>query len=143
MAYSYTLPAAEAVGFEAQRQAQDYQYSTSAAQNAALQQALNVEQSSAQRLLNRQLTSARQQLPGQYAQRGLLRSGIYGRGLGEFEEGRLLAESEQARSFGSRRRDLFSQLSSYDINRAIAMANIDLQEAQRRTAIAAMLQGIA
>ena len=70
-----------------------------------------------------------------------MRSGIYGRGLGEFEEGRMMAESRQERGFGQRRQDLISALSQFDINRAMSLANIDLQEAQRRSAIAAMLQG--
>jgi transposase len=139
--YQFTLPAAEATAFEAQRAATDYGYQQNLVQNAAQMQALNVEQTQARRDLARQLGRARQQLPGQYAQRGLLRSGIYGRGLGEFEEGRMMAESRQERGFGQRRQDLISALSQFDINRAMSLANIDLQEAQRRSAIAAMLQG--
>lgn len=141
MAYQFTLPAAEATAFEGQRSAVDYGYQQNLAQNAAQMQSLNVEQTRAQRDLTRQLNRARQQLPGQYAGRGLLRSGIYGRGLGEFEENRLMAESRQEGAFGQRRQDLISALSQFDINRAMSLANIDLQEAQRRSAIAAMLQG--
>lgn len=143
MAYQYTLPAAEATAFEGQRSAIDYGYQQNIVQNAAQQQTLNLEQMQAQRDLARQLTRARQQLPGQYAGRGLLRSGIYGRGLGEFEEGRMMAESRQERGFGQRRMDLYNTLGQFDINRGMALANIDLQEAQRRSAIAAMLQGAA
>lgn len=141
MANQYTLPAAEATAFEGQRSAIDYGYQQNLVQNAAQQQTLNLEQMQAQRDLARQLGRARQQLPGQYAQRGLLRSGIYGRGLGDFEEGRMMAESRQERGFGQRRMDLYNTLGQFDINRGIALANIDLQEAQRRSAIAGLLQG--
>lgn len=141
MAYQFTLPTAEATAFEGQRSAVDYGYQQNLAQNAAQMQSLNLEQTRAQRDLMRQLNRARQQLPGQYAGRGLLRSGIYGRGLGEFEENRLMAEARQEGAFGQRRQDLISALSQFDINRAMSLANIDLQEAQRRSAIAAMLQG--
>lgn len=141
MAYQFTLPTAEATAFAAQRDAVDYGYQQNLAQNAAQMQGLNVQQTQARRDLARQLTRARQQLPGMYAGRGLLRSGIYGRGLGEFEEGRMMAEARQERDFGQRRQDLMAALSQFDTNRAIALANIDLQEAQRRSAIAAMLQG--
>lgn len=140
---AYTLPAHEATAFEGQRMAADYGYQQNLVQNAAQMQALNVEQTQARRDLASQLRRARQQLPGQYAGRGLLRSGIYGRGLGEFEQGRMTAEARQERGFGQRRQDLISALSQFDINRAMALANIDLQEAQRRSAIAAMLQGAA
>lgn len=138
---AYTLPAHEATAFEGQRMAADYGYQQNLVQNAAQMQALNVEQIQARRDLARQLTRSRQELPAMYAGRGLLRSGIYGRGLGEFEQGRMMAEARQERGFGSRRQDLMSALSQFDINRAMALANIDLQEAQRRSAIAAMLQG--
>jgi len=139
--YQFTLPAAEATAFEAQRAATDYGYQQNLVQNAAQMQGLNVQQMQARRDLARQLNSSRQQIPAQYAGRGLLRSGIYGRGLGEFEEGRMMAEARQERDFGQRRQDLMAALSQFDTNRAIALANIDLQEAQRRSAIAAMLQG--
>ena len=138
---AYTLPAHEATAFEGQRMAADYGYQQNLVQNAAQMQALNVEQTQARRDLARQLTRSRQELPAMYAGRGLLRSGIYGRGLGEFEQGRMMAESRQERGFGQRRQDLISALSQFDINRAMQLANIDLQEAQRRSAIAAMLQG--
>ena len=141
MAYQFTLPTAEATAFAAQRDAVDYGYQQNLIQNAAQMQGLNVEQTQARRDLARQLTRARQQLPGMYAGRGLLRSGIYGRGLGEFEEGRMMAESRQERSFNQRRQALMNALGESDINRAMQLANIDLQEAQRRSAIAAMLQG--
>lgn len=139
--YQFTLPAAEATAFAAQRDAVDYGYQQQLIQNAAQRSALNVEQTQARRDLARQLSRSRQQLPGMYAQRGLLRSGIYGRGLGEFEEGRMMAESRQERGFNQRRQALMNALGESDINRAMQLANIDLQEAQRRSAIAAMLQG--
>jgi hypothetical protein len=142
MAYApITMSAAERVGFERQRSDIDYGYQQQIVQNAGQRQFLNVQQSQAQRDLARALNRARQQIPGQYAQRGLLRSGIYGAGLGEFEEDRIIAESRQARDFGMQRMDLTQALSSADINRAMQMANIDLSEAQRRSAIAAMLGG--
>ena len=53
----------------------------------------------------------------------------------------MMAESRQERSFNQRRQALMNALGESDINRAMQLANIDLQEAQRRSAIAAMLQG--
>lgn len=143
MAYQFTLPAAEATAFEGRRSATDYEYQQNLVQNAAAQRRLGMEQTIARRNLARQLDRARQQLPGAYAGRGLLRSGIYNRGIGDFEVGRFQAQATQDMDFGRRRDDLFSQLSSFDVNRVLSLANIDLQEAQRRSAIAAMLQGIA
>ncbi len=142
MAIQYTLPAAEATAFEGRRSATDYEYQQNVIQNAAAQRRLGMEQATARRTLARQLDRARQQLPGAYSGRGLLRSGIYNRGIGDFEIGRVQAQATQDMDFGRRRDDLFSQLSSFDVNRVLSLANIDLQEAQRRSAIAAMLQGI-
>ena len=69
MAYQFTLPTAEATAFAAQRDAVDYGYQQNLIQNAAQMQGLNVEQTQARRDLARQLTRARQQLPGMYAGR--------------------------------------------------------------------------
>lgn len=131
----------EYAAFEQQRQAVDYGYAQNIANFAARQSALDLQRSEEERSLFQGLRRQRQQLPGQYSQRGLLRSGIYGRGLADFETNRLRAGQRLERSYLTQGQQLARELSSADINRAMSLADIELQEAQRRSAIAAMLQG--
>jgi hypothetical protein len=131
----------EAAAFEQQRQAVDYGYSQNITNIAARQSMLDLQRSEEERSLFEGLRRQRQQLPGAYAGRGLLRSGIYGRGLADFETNRLRAGQRLERSYLQQGQQLARELSSADINRAMALADIELQEAQRRSAISAMLQG--
>ena len=133
--------AAEKPAFDRQRDIADYGYQNALVRNSGQRQSLNVERLDATRRLGKQLTARRQQIPGQFTGRGLLKSGIYGKALGDFETARLQAESGLARGFQKRGMDLSQQLSSAEMNRLIQLADVDLNEAQRRTAIAGMLQG--
>ena len=137
-----TLPFQEQVGFDRQRDAIDYSYQTGRARNAAATSQLDLDQGLAVRRLERDFGRARQQLPGSYAGRGLLNSGFYKRGLQDFGTSQVDALSALENDFGSRRNDLFGQLSSLDANRLIQLADVDLNQATRRSAIASVLQGV-
>jgi len=138
-----TLPFQEQVAFDRQRDAIDYSFQTGLARNAASTSQLDLDQGLATRRLSRDFTRARNNLPGSYAGRGLLNSGFYKRGLQDFGVAQVDAISALQNDFGSRRNDLFGQLTALDANRLVQLADVDLNQATRRSAIASVLQGVA
>lgn len=137
-----TLPVTETVAFDRQRNAVDYSYLTGSARNTADHGQLNIDEGLALGRLNRDLTRGRNALPGGFSGRGLFGSGLYRQGLEDFSERGTDALSNLRNDFSRRRTDLFAQLSAMDANRAVQMADIDLNQATRRSAIASVLQGV-
>lgn len=137
-----TLPFDEQVAFDRQRDAVDFSYQTGLARNAAARGQLDLDEGLALRRLGRDFQRGRQQLPGQFVQRGLLNSGFYRRAVSDFGTAQTDALAALRNDFGRRRTDLFGQLSALDAQRLIQLADVDLNQATRRSAIAAVLQGV-
>lgn len=90
--------------------------------------------------LSRQFAEMREQLPGGYAGRGLLNSGIYHRGLADLA-------GDRSRAFGRLRGGFEDQTFGLDLARqqlgqvrTNARSDIDDMEAARRAAVAASLR---
>lgn len=137
-----TLSSSERVAFDRQRDAVDLEYSTNVARNAAARGQNNFDEQTAVGNLGRQYQRGRNKLPGGFAGRGLLNSGIYRGAVSDFGEAGFDQLSNLRNSFQRNRTELFGQLSAFDANRAIKKADIGLNQATRRSAIASVLQGV-
>lgn len=136
------LPVAEQVAFDRQRDAIDFSFQTGLARNTSARGQLDLDQGSALRRLATDFRRSRQQLPGSFVARGLLNSGFYKQALGDFGVAQADAISALENDFGRRRTDLFGQLSALDANRLIQLADVELNQATRRSAIASVLRGV-
>lgn len=105
----------------------------------------NADQGYAQRVASgtRSWNQGRTRLPGSFIRRNLMNSGIYGRGLQDFNTAR-------NESFGQLAQDYYNQKAQYGVQRNAIdqqyysqMMDIGEQERLRRAGIAAQLQGIA
>jgi len=139
MAY---LPATEAIGFQRNRNAVDYQYSVGAVRNASSRQQLTLDYQLQNDVLSNNMQQGFQQLPGQYVRRGLLDSGIRNQGYQDFGRQQLDTFAQLDRNYARKGADLAVSMSGLDANRAIQQAGIELNQDQRRSALAAILQGI-
>jgi len=139
MAY---VPSSELIGFQQERNANDYQYSVGAVQNASSRQQLSLDYQLQNDVLRRNMFNGFQQLPGQYSRRGLLHSGIRNRGYKDFGRQQLDTFAQLDRNFARKGADLAVSMSGLDANRAIQQATIELNQDQRRSALAAIVQGI-
>lgn len=105
----------------------------------------NADQGYGQRVASatRSWDQNRSRLPGSFIRRNLMNSGLYGRGLREFNT----AKDE---SFGQLAQDFYNQKAQYGLQRGAIdqqyysqMMDIGEQERLRRAQIAGQLQGIA
>lgn len=93
--------------------------------------------------LARRFDRMREQLPGGYARRGLLNSGIYGQGLKRYGEDRQSAQTNLYARYQQMLGDLSMQQQLGAVNYMNTVGDINDQERVRRAQIAAALQGIA
>lgn len=138
-----TLSTGEIEAFDRRRDAIDFQYQTGLVNNTNQQSILDFDEGIAGDRLTSQLRNARQRLPGGYVGRGLFNSGFYQRGLKDFNIGALDSQADLARNFAARRSDLFASLQGLDASRAIQLAQVDLDEQTRRSAVASLLGSVA
>jgi hypothetical protein len=137
-----SLPMTETTAFQRQRDAVDYTHSVGDIRRTDAMGQLDLDQGLAEYSQGQQFRQARNQLPGQFAQRGLLNSGFYKGALQDFGVAQTDALSALQNDFGRQRNDLVGQLGALDANRMIGLADIDLNQTQRRSAIASVLQGV-
>lgn len=93
--------------------------------------------------LTRRFDQMRRRLPGGYARRGLLNSGIYGRGLQEYGLDRQSAFTNLAAKYQQMLGQIGQDEQMAGINYNNAVGDINDAERVRRAQIAAALQGIA
>lgn len=136
------VPVTEQIAFDRQRDAIDFEYQTNIARNAADQSQLNLDERIGLGNLRRTLRRGRQALPGQFVNRGLLNSGIYRGAISEYGREQTEQYSQFRNQFARNRTALYGQLSAFDANRAIRLADVGLNQATRRSAIASVLQGV-
>jgi len=132
----------EIAAYESRRAALRGQYAASQAQNTYNQGLARIGYTTGSRDLTRQFDQMRQRLPGGYAKRGLLNSGIYKQGLENYGV-------ERANSFGDLQQRLQSALGQFTIDQQSSSANygtglaqIATEEAARRAALAAQLKAV-
>jgi hypothetical protein len=137
------LPSEVQVGFERRRSALDTAFSEAMARLGAQEEQLNLDEQIGATQLQRQQSRARQRLPGAFAGRGLLNSGVFRGGttgaLGQFAQSSTDQFVNFRRGFLRRRTDLTNRLRDLDANRAIQFADIALDEQTRRSAIASVV----
>lgn len=92
--------------------------------------------------LARRFDRMREQLPGGYARRGLLNSGIYKQGLTRYAQDRQSAQSDLFARYQQMLGDLAHQQQLQSVNFMNTIGDINDQERVRRAQIAAALQGI-
>jgi len=133
----------EEVGFQRKTDALDEQYSLgSNTLTSALEQLRLDEREGATRMRRSQM-QGRNRLPGAFAGRGLLNSGIYRGGttgaLGQYAQSSTDAWSDFRKGFQRSRTDLNTRLQQLDINRTIGLADVALDAQTRRSAIASLV----
>ena len=92
--------------------------------------------------LRRQYTQMREQLPGGFAQRGLLNSGLYARALKNYGTERQEATNRAAQGYQERLAGLDIEQRATETSYSDAMAALAAEEQARRAQIAATLRGI-
>lgn len=93
--------------------------------------------------LTTQFDQMRNNLPGGFAKRGLLNSGIYGDKLQQYGTARSSAFSDLASKYQQMLGGLGQQQNAAGINYSNTLGGVDDQEAIRRSQIAAALKGLA
>lgn len=92
--------------------------------------------------LGRQYDQQREQLPGGFAHRGLLNSGIYGAALQNYGTNRVNAFNRLGQGYASQQGQYDAQGRNLEQNYQDALANIASQEQAQRDSIAAQLKGL-
>ena len=92
--------------------------------------------------LTRQYAQMRERLPGQYAQRGLLNSGIYQSALARFGTERQAATANLAGAYNDTYRGYVMAGTQLEDQRRRATEEVDSQEAARRAAAEALRAAI-
>jgi hypothetical protein len=136
------LPFQEEIGFDRQREAVENQYQVGLADNTFKVDDLALQRDVAQSRLDFRQRQQRQSLPGGFVRRGVLNSGLFNQALGDFATVSLDQQGELERNFLRRSNDLSIQLQGLNASRAIQLANIDLDEQSRRSAIASIIGAI-
>lgn len=117
-------------------------YEQALARSTYAKSMLDIDQSNTLAALEKNWFNARQQLPGAYAARGLLNSGVYKKALADFA-------SEKQTAFDMTRFNYQKQRGAYDIEQQNAQnefntqnAAIEAERAARRNQMAAQLQAV-
>lgn len=128
--------------FQTRRRNARTAYSRGLARNVFDRGQLDLTQSRGREDMIRAFDQARERLPGGFAGRGLLNSGIYQAKLGEYGADRIRTSSRFEQDALGQRNQL--QLGADDLDAIYNSANEDigLQEAARRQNIAAQLRGL-
>lgn len=92
--------------------------------------------------LTQQFGQMRQALPGQYANRGLLNSGIYSQGLYDFNQNKANQFAKLANQYSTQLHNNTVGQQQAGQDQATGLADVDYQEAQARAALAAQLKAI-
>lgn len=136
------LSPVDLAAYDQQRQAASSTYGSGLAQLQYQRGVAGQNYGNTQYNLAHQYSLQRAALPGGYARRGLLNSGIYGNALSE-------ADQSQSRALSQASLGYQQQLGGYGINEqnlgstyTNALANIGAAESARRQELAAQLQGI-
>lgn len=139
---AYDLNPDEVQSFGARRRAAYQNYGAQQASLGLYQQKADTDYASNFQNLSQQWKQVRNRIPGSYMRRGLATSGIYGRGLNDYQQSRNSA-------FGQLARDYYNQKAQYGMQGVNlgqqlygTMADIDEQERMRRAQIAAQLTGV-
>lgn len=90
--------------------------------------------------LNYKFSQARTQLPGQFAKRNLLNSGIYGDALKQYAKQREMAQNAQMTNYMNQFGGLGLQRSQFNDTYANTMLDINEAENAKRASIAAQLK---
>jgi hypothetical protein len=93
--------------------------------------------------LKSQYAQQRASLPGQYAGRGLLNSGIYKQGLIDYNKGRTTAFKGLAQQYASQQHQLQAGGAKAQLDMNQSLNDVDLAEAQARAQLAAQLKAVA
>lgn len=135
------LDPAEVAAYANRRTRATNQYQIQQAQNSYNRGTTGANQATSTRNLTTQFDKMRTNLPGQYARRGLLNSGIYAQGLQDYGTGRTSAFGDLAQRYQQQfgQFDLNDQAASVNYNDTIG--EIYDQEAVRRSQVAAALRG--
>ena len=128
--------------FSTQRRRVKTTYDLGAAQNQYQRNLSNTQYAQSVGDLTNRYDQMRQRLPGSYAKRGLFNSGIYQRGLQDFQQNKLrdfgnLAQMQQQRLAGFTMTD--EQLARMYQETGGAGGDIDMAEAARKAAVEALL----
>lgn len=104
--------------------------------------ALNQSQGTQQQALTQKFGQMRDALPGQYAGRGLLHSGIYAQGIYNYNQDKQNQFSQLAQQFGQQQHQADAAYAQQGNAYGQNVNDIDLQEAQARAQLAAQLKAI-
>lgn len=111
----------------------DYNWQKNAAQQANATQMAS---------LTNQFRQQREALPGQYAGRGLLHSGIYAEGLANFNVNKQNQFAQLNQQYAAQQHNLNQGYAQAGQTQAETLNDIDLQEATARAQLAAQLKAV-
>ena len=126
--------------FDTARRRLGLNYQQGSAQNAYQQGVLGQQQASGLDALNNRYNQLRNQLPGGYAQRGLLNSGIYQQGLQQYAQNRQTDLNNVQQQYQQQLGGLQLGQQQLDQQNTGGLGDIEAQQAARRQAIAAALR---
>lgn len=117
-------------------------YDQAAANNQLQQTQLSTENDVRLEDLTRRFEQMRDKLPGGFAKRGVLNSGIYNNALTEYGTDRSNAFSDMSRQFNNQMAGLQQQAAQLGQTKQTGLADVELQRAAKRNAKAAILRAV-
>lgn len=134
------LDPASVAQFSNMRRSAALQYGSGLATNQYQRSALDQNNTFNTQQLTRQFDQTRNRLPGNYARRGLLTSGIYAQGLQDYGQNRLDAFQKQLMGYQQAAGGYDQNQRNLESGYAGSIADIAAQEQQRQAEIAAQLR---
>jgi hypothetical protein len=142
MAYD-PLDPFEAVAYDTQAQALRQQYGTALSKNAYNQGNLGLRRQMDNAELGQQFFDFRQKIPGAFAARGFMNSGLYKKSLMDYQNNRLKAQNKLDFNYNEALGGLNLDKLGIEGNLSGGLASIEAQKQVRRATLAAQLKDIA
>ena len=117
-------------------------FDQSMAANQLQQTQLSTENDIRMEDLTRRFEQVRDKLPGGFAKRGILNSGIYNNALTEYGTDRSNAFSDMSRQFNNQMAGLQQQAAQLGQTKQTGLGDVEVQRAARRNAKAAILRAV-
>lgn len=142
LAQSQSPSAGEIAGWGSQRRGLDTQYGISTAQHDYTRGGLLAQQSQDTGDLAMKYDRMRESIPGGFAHRGLLNSGVYGGALQQYGQDRTSAYARMAQGYGQQLGQVTLDQGASDRTYTSGLSSVADAEAARRQDLATQIRGL-